>query len=753
MMTLRQNPGRACRLAIAAGALCAAFAVSAVSAQTVRSTETRLVFLGADADEGLPGPVTGSLGVLSFADLPTGEAAGSDVLAALLQANAVSTFVSGAGADEARTGDLHLVVDLTLAEANGAVTAAIADEALSLADFATRLSALATALRAQTRQVAYVRLADPDDLFPRALPDLRAAIDDLGFAVAVLMVDRDGSCGADDTARPPLHYETLAGVPDRAPFGSGDDTVTVGEAASYVSDVLARGAARDLPCAADYSLILTAADADAPVVRVPPQPLIPALDEAVYLESFEALFLMSSDDATAIGAFLAACRYCPSAQGLLGVQGDIGAQARARALETEVWENIRDDENPGRIAIYLENCQLCAFREAAQARLATLDVAEDARDAERVELAALMASDDLDGMLRWLATCAACEDRETVEARVAALEADGRFEAEAKALEEAVLRQNAVEIADWLAACVLCALQDEAEAELAAIEAETAAAAACVAAAGLPQLGGPRLLSDIDPERAGAVCDAVLAEFPGSALAATVRGRIALSVGDAEAAEAGYAVGLAAGLPQAYGLAAHNLYAPLEDEPDFEAADALARQGYAAGDWFSGEVLVVLYSRELVPGRTASDAFQIALADAEEGNPVAQFFTGFFLDTGTGTTPSGPEAVAWYEASVAQGYTHAAPFLAQIYEDGTEGVAADPGRAARLYLDAVAEGDETAHDRLTTQIRDRPRDVVAALQTELRTAGVFTSLVDGIPGPATARAVEAYIDLYSDAGQ
>lgn len=379
------------------------------------------------------------------------------------------------------------------------------------------------------------------------------------------------------------------------------------------------------------------------------------------------------------------------------------------------------------------------------------------RAAELVELGALMAADDLDGLRRWLANCEACEGRDGAQTRVAELEAEERYAAEAETIQTALRLRNTDAIARWLETCELCAVRDEAEAALSRIESETAAAAACVAAAGLPQHGGPRLLTDIDQENAAEICDAVLSSYPDSALAATVRGRVALASGDPEAALVAYLVGMDAGLPQAFGLAAHNAYAPLDEtEADYTLAETFALRGFEAGDWYSGEVLVVLYSRELVPGRTASDAFDIALAHGEDGNPVAQFFAGFFLATGTGTAPDIAEAVRWYEASVAQGYAHAAPFLAEILEVGQEAegetpaVAAEPERAATIYLDAIAAGDPTALERLTVQVRDRPREVVREVQTRLRDAGVFSSVIDGIGGPATARAVTAFYELNQD---
>ena len=44
-------------------------------------------------------------------------------------------------------------------------------------------------------------------------------------------------------------------------------------------------------------------------------------------------------------------------------------EERASALETEIWERIKGDETGGRLAIYLENCTLCVYRDEAQAKI------------------------------------------------------------------------------------------------------------------------------------------------------------------------------------------------------------------------------------------------------------------------------------------------------------------------------------------------------------------------------------------------
>ena len=732
--------------ALTVGISCPAFADSD------RTDGNRLVFLAADPGEGLDGSLTGELSVLAMAQLPEAARAPVEVLAALLRSNPVSTFVSTPDSTAARTESLFLVADITLGADAGGVQVSLGGDAMEVADFGTRLAALIDAFGPQTRQIGFFRLSDPEDQFPTAIPALRGALDASGLAMAVVMVG-----GAEDgcaEGRAPLHYAVLSGVPDRVPFGNADAVVTAEETVAYLDRALSREAMRGGSCAARYSLILRGDDDPGRVmVEVANAPLIPQMDQAVYRETFEALFLMTSEDPAAIASYLDQCTYCPSEADLALRAREIAEREMALRLETDVWENIREDATPARLTVYLENCQLCAFRGEAETRIAALNAAAAAREEEARALEALLPTDDLAGLMNWRDSCVACENLAAAEARIAEIEADGRFRVEQAALSEALEAQNVSLISTWLDECELCSGKDEAEATLAALSAQAEAAAPCVAAAGLPQHGGPRLLSQIDQAAAGSACAAVLDRFPGNPLVSTIMGRIAQAAGDMSTARAAYDVGIAAGLAQAHGLAAYDAYAPSDGlAPDYVRAEALARTGYDGGDWLSGEVLTVLYSRQLVDGRDAEDAFEVALAHAEEGNPVARFFAGYFLSTGSGTDPAEPEAARWLAAAVDQGYLHATSFLAEIYERGGDGVDPDPVRAADLYFIGLNGGDPTVFERLTTQIGDRPVAVVQEVQARLRDAGVFNARVDGISGPVTIRAVEAYAQLIRDAG-
>lgn len=68
---------------------------------------------------------------------------------------------------------------------------------------------------------------------------------------------------------------------------------------------------------------------------------------------------------------------------------------------------------------------------------------------------------------------------------------------------------------------------------------------------------------------------------------------------------------------------------------------------------------------------------------ATDGDPEAQYRLGLSLEHGAlGRTKNVPEAVQWYRRAAATGNHRAMRALARIYEQGAEGVAADPAQAS-----------------------------------------------------------------------
>jgi TPR repeat protein len=284
---------------------------------------------------------------------------------------------------------------------------------------------------------------------------------------------------------------------------------------------------------------------------------------------------------------------------------------------------------------------------------------------------------------------------------------------------------------------------------LAALE---ALRAPCLAVAGLPQMGGPRKLEDIDRVKATAVCGRAAAAFPDDGLVRVMQGRIAQAAGDFANAAAAFADGMEQGVPAAFGLAAYAHYTPADGGPiDPMQVEALALAGADKGDWLSQEVLTVLYSKDLVPGKSGREAFEVAHKIAEEGDPLAQYFVGHYFMTGVGTDASLEKAAAWLEKAVDGGYTDASAPLAQVYEQAT-GAAARPELAAELYWSALGQGDAAATQHLTTELAKRSAEVVRIIQGKLREQGLYRGAVDGVPGPGTEAAIRAYANSIGSQG-
>lgn len=734
---------RPCR-ALAA-LLAATFALGAAPTDAQPAAEpARLLLLGGGAP---PPQASDALSTLAMPSLPPAEAAASEVLASVLRSSPVSVFTAEPGAGVSGPDQFFLIADLALAGEGEAARLSAGDEALTLQDYAARSSALVDAFAPKRRQIAFVSLADPDDVFPLAFRPVQEALGAAGFAMTVVTVDggAEGACAAG--AHEALPYAVLSGVPDREPFGNGDGASTSEEIEAFLAAALERAARRDGGCAGRYSLILRGSDDPAAtLVQHGEEPLFEEMEARLMLEKFEGLFLLESDDQPRVQAFLDSCEYCPNEAVLAGRLREMRQTERVLALETDIWEDIRQDASPDRLEIYVRECTLCAYRDEAEARLSELAAKAAAEAAEARRFASAARDRDLPELRRYLADCAACVDRAEAQSLIADLEADAAYQAEIAALAAAIDSGDAEALRGWIAGCDVCDGRVEAESALARLARLAQLQAPCLAEAGLPQHGGPRRLAEIDADAARSACEAVLAEFEGDAEATVALGRLAQAEGRTTEARSAYQAGVAAGLPAAHGLAAYLHFAPPDGGPaDPQTAEALALDGAAAGDWLSAEILTILYSRGLVADRDAADAYKIAAPVADAGNPVAQFFIGYFHQTGEGARQDSRTAAVWLGRAVDQGYLHANSFLAELHETGL-GDEADPERAADLYWTALAAGDRTAKDRMTAQLSEREREVIRLIQQRLRDAGAYSGRVDGLPGPGTVSAVEAFAD-------
>jgi len=729
--------------------LCAACA--AIPATAAEDPKMKLLFVGVAPEDGAPGPLPPNLPVIAFPDLPTEAAAEQEVFAAQLRSNPVSTFASEPNASNGAFEQFFLVTDLTLEKGENGYALSLGDTSYGLDEYAARMSSVIDAFNPKNRRVGFVRLTDAADDFPMAMADLRRSFNTIGFDMMVLMID-SGAEASCTVAPQSLHFSLVSGLADRAPFGNDDKVSTVSEVEAFLTQALSRQVERDPACGPKYSLIIKSSeDPNQALVTHNGKSMFADMETQLYHETFEAMFLMESDNKDAVHAFLEQCVYCPNETALNDHLIEMEEFARASTLEAEIWDTIKDDETRARLAIYLENCTLCSFTEEATAKIEVIDAKAAAFAREEQEYMAAAEARDLEALRAYVDGCIACTHKDTAAKLVTEIEADEEYMAERAALQAALTKRGTAAKMAYLDSCKVCDGREEIAAALEVEKQRDELSQPCLQLAGVPQLGGPRKLEEIDTAKAIPACEAVAKEFPEDGLIRTTLGRIAQASGNFEAAKAAYAFGIEDDVPSAFGLAAYSHYAPPEGgRVDLDEAEALAVKGAEMGDWLSQEILTVIYSKDLIDGKTAEDAFQIASNIAEEGNALAQFFVGYYYLTGTGVAQSEDNAAAWLGKSVEQGYTHAYSFLAELHEEG-RGTEQLPEKAADLYWAALVQGDPTATDRLTTQLGNREREVIRIIQQKLRDEGVYRGTVDGIAGPSTVSAVRRYAESLTEA--
>ena len=711
----------------------------------------QLLFLGVTPEAGAPGALLDPLPIVSLAKVPQEEAAEQTIFAAKLRSNAVSAFVVAPKSDTPKAEQFFLVTQMSLANDSKRNTLDLGGEQFSFENFSQRLNAVLDAYHSQHRRIGFVQIADPLDQFPAAINALQHSLGGLNFDLLVLMVSATmQSEGCADPAQG-LHWNIISGLADRTPFGNGDGVSSAAEVEAFLSGALKRSVARAGECALKYSVLLKGTtDPDTPLVKFEAQALFAEMEAELYNETFDAMFLLQSGDRDEVEEFLESCIYCPNELALATHLRKMDELARTSALEDEIWQRIAQDSSTQRLAIYLRNCSVCKHRDAATALITELEAKAAASENEKLAFGIARQALDVSALRTYVETCIACAFQSDAEALIAEIEADAAYQAEKAAFTRAMSRRDTTLMQAFLESCKICEGREELTAALAYEVKRAELSEPCLRLAGVPQLGGPRRFETIDQANAATVCAQAARAFPDDGVIQTTLGRIAQASGNFAAAEAAYRIGMKAGVPAAFGLAAYVHYAPPENEQiNIDMAEQLARRGAELGDWLSQEILAVLYSKELVAGKTPADGFHIAENIAKEGNALAEFLVGYYYLTGTGVEANTAEAKTWLQRAVGQGYTHANSFLAELHEAGSDGDAA-PDKAAELYWQALAQGDPTATDRLTTQLRERNRTVIRIIQKRLRDEGSYRGPVDGLPGPSTVNAVRAFAEIVSN---
>ena len=413
-----------------------------------------------------------------------------------------------------------------------------------------------------------------------------------------------------------------------------------------------------------------------------------------------------------------------------------------RVAEQKVWQAATQLDQRVGFSLYLEQCQLCEYRDQAQTAVADYDARQERIAAEAAAFAAASQANELEQLQDYLDRCVECQERDAARTLVTQIQVEQRNQAERELSAALLARSSVQEIQDYLNSCEFCHQKEPLTVLLASKRVAQASLSPCLHGAGLPQFGGPRLLRDIVPDQALAQCQGHLDAYPDSAAALVALGRVAQSQGDLETALKAYDDGIQLELPAAFGLKAHMLYsAENPSSADFELAVELAHQGAALDDWLSRELLTVLYSQELVAGKGVDDALEQASYLAERGVATGHYYMGYFHLNGLGVPVSEDQAIQALEQAAQMNFGAALVMLGDLYEKLDE-----LDKAGDRYWRALEARNQLAQARFTDQLDSRQRAVIEVIQGKLQQLGLYDSTLDGVAGPGTRQAIASYLE-------
>lgn len=718
-----------------------------------------LVYIGRSGMTASPDPKLSSVQSFHIPTLPEAGGASDIVTATLLKNRIVSTLQSGSSSSvrgAISNGQLVLVTEFSLSVGEeGAETTSLAirngGKTYPVSEFAALLTETVDALAPSQKGVALAKVFDADRLFPLRVDELRTALDETGFDMWILSISESEPANCTASMEDTLPFTLISGLADRQPFGNQDGSTDFDEAQRYVSDSIRRNFSREPTCADSYAVVIGGEDEKKPILHHTKTIYFEDIEASLMIESFDADFLASSESEAEIREYLASCSFCPRSNELEDKLAEIGRRSALSKVESRVWEAAHSTEDLRKLQIYVAGCVLCSYQDEAENLIGEIKAKIAAREAEGQKFAILQGSDDLRGLRTYLEICIACDFQQEAVTQIAEIEKQAAYNSENESLQKSIIKLDEVALLGWLDKCIYCDGRAQAEATLTTIAQNRKYAEPCIAVAGVPQLGGPRLLREIDHVAAVELCERAVAALPSDLELKVIAGRIEHAGGNFPRAEAAYQDGVSANVPMAFGLAAHMRYEPPLDSgiaQDFDEAERLALRGAEMGDWLSLQLLTVLYSQNLISGKSAVDAVPLSVQAAEEGDPVSQFFLGFFNFTGSGLSEGQNLLVAqeWLEKAVAQGYMPANSILAEVHEARIDELPEGAGKAADLLIAAVQVGESGAVARLTTGLSNRKALVIRAVQERLRDLGVYNRSADGIAGAGTRSAVEALVE-------
>lgn len=108
---------------------------------------------------------------------------------------------------------------------------------------------------------------------------------------------------------------------------------------------------------------------------------------------------------------------------------------------------------------------------------------------------------------------------------------------------------------------------------------------------------------------------------------------------------------------------------------------------------------ILLLTVLLASNAFAAPDFDETMAEANQGDAIAQFNLGVMYENGEGVPENDAEAVKWYRKAADQGLADAQYNLGLMYSSG-EGVPENDAQAVRWYRKAADQGDAMAQTNL-----------------------------------------------------
>lgn len=182
---------------------------------------------------------------------------------------------------------------------------------------------------------------------------------------------------------------------------------------------------------------------------------------------------------------------------------------------------------------------------------------------------------------------------------------------------------------------------------------------------------------------------------------------------------------------------------------DIPGALALYEQAAVAGSHDAMiNLAVTLFQGTLLP---KDDARAIALLEraSGEGSAKATFNLGVLAQDGVIGQPA--DALDYFRRAARDGEYQGYRAAAILLDEG-RGVNRDPAEAANMLLRAAAEDDGAVLTDLTENTGQWSKDTVTQVQLRLAAAGLYTSNVDGLPGPGFSAALNGWRNGGFDAG-